>query len=54
MDRFEHYGWPFFDESHRTLAAQAEDWSLKSVSGQGEDADAVCRKFVKELGKAAG
>ena len=52
MDRFEHYGWPFFDESHRKLAAQAEDWSLKSLSGHEEDADAVCRKFVKELGKA--
>jgi acyl-CoA dehydrogenase len=52
MDRFEHYGWPFFEESHRQLAAEAEAWSLKNASNHGEDADAICRKFVKDLGKA--
>jgi len=52
MDRFEHYGWPFFEERHRKLAAQAEAWSLKSLSHHDEDADAVCRKFVQELGAA--
>ena len=52
MDRFEHYGWPFFDERHRKLAAAAEAWSLKNASQHGADADAVCRNFVKDLGQA--
>jgi acyl-CoA dehydrogenase len=52
MHRFEHYGWPFFEERHRQLAAQAEAWSRKNLSHHDEDADAVCRKFVKDLGAA--
>ena len=52
MDRFEHYGWPFFEERHRKLAAEAEAWSLQNLSHHDADADASCRKFVKRLGKA--
>jgi acyl-CoA dehydrogenase len=50
MDRFEHYGWPFFDERHRKLALEADVW----VQGKlvDKDADATCKHFVKELGKA--
>src|SRR6185369_3940810 len=50
MDRFEHYGWPFFDEHYRKLAVEADAW----VQGKlvEKDADATCRHFVRELGKA--
>ena len=51
MDRFEHYGWPFFEEGHRKLAALAEDWCV-SNDFEEKDADATCKTFVKELGKA--
>ena len=51
MDRFEHYGWPFFEEKHRQLAAQAETWCIENEFEE-KDADSTCRTFVKELGKA--
>src|SRR5260221_14115441 len=51
MDRFEHYSWPFFEERHRTLAAEADAW-IKGNSKEEENADNVCKYFVKELGKA--
>src|SRR5687767_8502368 len=50
MDRFEHYNWPFFEERHRNLAAEAEAWCPKGHDDK--DADSTCRTFVKELGKA--
>jgi len=52
MDRFEHYSWPFFEERHRKLAAEAEAWCLKNAVHHDEDADASCRKFVRQLGAA--
>jgi acyl-CoA dehydrogenase len=52
MDRFEHYEWPFLEERHRRLADEAESWSLKNLSHHGDDADATCRKFVRDLGAA--
>src|SRR5258706_14836524 len=51
MDRFEHYSWPFFEDRHRTLAAEADAW-IKGNSKEEENADNVCKYFVKELGKA--
>jgi acyl-CoA dehydrogenase len=51
MDRFEHYGWPFFEEGHQKLAAQAEAWCVANEFEE-KDADSTCRTFVKELGKA--
>ena len=51
MDRFEHYGWPFFDERHRKLAAEAESWIGKNLV-EDRDADSICKHFVKALGKA--
>jgi acyl-CoA dehydrogenase len=51
MDRFEHYGWPFFEERHRKLAAEAEAWVQKNL-GEESDADSTCRHFVRELGRA--
>ena len=51
MDRFEHYGWPFFEERHRKLAAEADAWIQKNLPKE-ENADSICRYFVKKLGKA--
>jgi acyl-CoA dehydrogenase len=51
MDRFEHYGWPFFDEKHLPLAREAETWCIENHTEE-KDADSACRKFVKDLGKA--
>src|SRR5258706_392164 len=51
MDRFEHYSWPFFEDRHRTLAAEADAW-IKGNSKEEENADSVCKYFVKELGKS--
>jgi acyl-CoA dehydrogenase len=45
--------WPFFEERHRKLAAEVEDWCdewLKDVHPS--DADAVCRTLVAEYGRA--
>ena len=52
MDRFAHYGWPFFDDRHRALAAQAEAFSRELHYAHGEDADAVCKRLVQDLGCA--
>jgi acyl-CoA dehydrogenase len=53
MDRFAHYDWPFFDPRHLELARQAEAWAEKNLShAHGEDADAVCRRLVQDLGCA--
>src|SRR6185436_8543244 len=51
MDRFEHYGWPFFEKHHRELALEADAWITKNTTAD-HDADSVCRYFVRELGKA--
>ena len=51
MDRFEHYGWPFFDDRHRQLAKDAESW-IQKIAVEEKDADSTCRYFVRELGKA--
>jgi len=53
MDRFAHLGWPFFDERHRGLAAQAEGWAKENLGhAHGNDADAICRRLVQDLGCA--
>lgn len=52
MDRFAHYDWPFFDAHHVALAHEADDWARGLDYAHGEDADAVCRRLVRELGKA--
>jgi acyl-CoA dehydrogenase len=53
MDRFAHYDWPFFEESHRKLAREAEAWSRENLAhAHGEDADAICRRLVQDLGCA--
>jgi acyl-CoA dehydrogenase len=53
MDRFAHYGWPFFEAKHAALARQAEEFSSQNLSfAHGEDADAICRRLVQDLGCA--
>src|SRR5258707_10705301 len=53
MDRFAHYGWPFFEPRHAKLAAQAEAWARENLAhAQGDDADAICKRLVQDLGCA--
>jgi len=53
MDRFAHLDWPFFDERHRRLAREADAWAAQSLGyAHGEDADAICRRLVQDLGCA--
>lgn len=47
--------WPFFEESHRTLARQLEAWAAAEPGADGGDAgdvDARCRAWVSRLGAA--
>src|SRR5690606_17021612 len=42
--------WPFFEERHRTLAAQLDDWAKKHVhEGDHGDVDGACRELVAAL-----
>jgi len=53
MDRFAHYGWPFFDPRHLELAREAERWAAQNLGhAHGEDADAICKRLVQDLGCA--
>lgn len=45
--------WPFFDDHHRTLAADLEAWCIdQRLADQphDHDVDAACRKLVRQLG----
>lgn len=45
--------WPFFDDSHRQLQAQLEDWAQQNLQHlDTDDVDASCRHLVKTLGAA--
>src|SRR5882672_4236576 len=53
MDRFAHYAWPFFDARHAKLAAEADSWARENLAhAHGEDADAICKRLVQDLGCA--
>ncbi len=53
MDRFAHYGWPFFEPRHATLAREADAWASANLApAHGEDADAICKRLVRDLGCA--
>lgn len=53
MDRFAHYGWPFFEERHRALARQADGYAAENLGfAHGDDADAICKRLVQDLGCA--
>jgi acyl-CoA dehydrogenase len=52
--RFAHLNWPFFGEPHSRLAREAAQWAGRAV-GNGShagDADAICRRLVREMGAA--
>jgi len=46
--------WPFFDEVHRRLAREASGWAREALGAwtHDPDADAVCRRLVREMGSA--
>jgi alkylation response protein AidB-like acyl-CoA dehydrogenase len=53
MDRFAHYGWPFFEPRHAQLAKDADGWAAENLAhAHGEDADAICKRLVQDLGCA--
>ncbi len=53
MDRFAHYAWPFFEEKHLLLSRGAEAWAGENLHyAHGDDADAICRRLVQDLGCA--
>jgi acyl-CoA dehydrogenase len=53
LDRFTHYGWPFFEPRHAALAREADAWAAKHLEyAHGEDADTICRRLVRDLGTA--
>ena len=53
MDRFAHLQWPFFEEKHRKLAREAEAFASQGFSfTHGDDADAICKRLVQDLGCA--
>jgi acyl-CoA dehydrogenase len=53
MDRFAHFAWPFFEARHEKLAREAETWARDNLGhAHGDDADAICRRLVQDLGCA--
>jgi acyl-CoA dehydrogenase len=53
VDRFAHLQWPFFDDKHRKLAREADAWAAQNLAhSHGEDADAICKRLVQDLGCA--
>ena len=53
MDRFAHLQWPFFEDRHHKLAREADAWAAANLGySHGEDADAICRRLVQDLGCA--
>jgi acyl-CoA dehydrogenase len=45
--------WPFFDETHRVLATELEDWAAHNVAGldHGGDVGTTCKALVARLGQ---
>jgi len=53
VDRFAHLQWPFFEEKHRKLAREAEAFASQGFAfTHGDDADAICKRLVQDLGCA--
>ena len=53
MSDTSYLGWPFFDDSHRTLQAELEAWAAANIrDGHHADTDQACRDFVASLGAA--
>jgi len=51
-----HFEWPFFEDRHRSLAVEAQQWAATNISTEGhaheEDVDTACQKLVRQLGDA--
>lgn len=48
-----HLQWPFFEDHHRTLAAELDVWAAASVAHiHSDDNDADCKQLVSLLGEA--
>jgi acyl-CoA dehydrogenase len=49
-----HLNWPFFDATHRALAAGIETWAAENLreTQPEQDVDARCRELVAALGRA--
>lgn len=44
--------WPFFEERHRRLARELEEWAGTNVPhAHGDDVDAECKALVAALGR---
>src|SRR5918912_4031059 len=45
--------WPFFDDGHRRLADELDDWAARNVPGlvDHDDPDSSCRRLVAALGR---
>ena len=50
----DHLDWPFYDDSHRALAAELDDFVARGGLGEIDhaDADAACKHLVAALGSA--
>ena len=47
------FGWPFFQDGHRTLATELRSWAERELAQtHTADADAACRALVSQLGAA--
>ncbi len=46
-----HWSWPFFEDSHRALAASAARWAAEQHV-ETSDVDVACREWVRRLGRA--
>ncbi|MEX0316412.1 MAG: acyl-CoA dehydrogenase family protein [Ruegeria sp.] len=44
--------WPFFEDRHRGLAAELEQWCAAHLEVDHADVDAACRALVRDLGDA--
>ncbi|MEX0365093.1 MAG: acyl-CoA dehydrogenase family protein [Ruegeria sp.] len=44
--------WPFFEDRHRALAAELEQWCAAHLDVDHADVDAACRARVRDLGDA--
>jgi len=48
-----HLEWPFFEQRHRTLEAELDQWATANLSAaHGHDVDEACRVLVRQLGDA--
>jgi acyl-CoA dehydrogenase len=42
--------WPFFEDHHRLLADQLDEWCTKNLPVAHDDVDTACRELVAKLG----